>query len=181
VIELRYRRGDREVSRTVQPYGLVLKSGVWYLVGRVGDGHRTYRVDRVVGVEVGEETFARDEGFDLGAYWREQAEAFLRGMLRAEVTVRLSPAGLRALRHVAEAPFAYEAAVTGAAEPDGQGWVLTRLPVESVPVAYDVLLRLGPEVEVLDPPELRARFAEAARRSAALYADAPDGPDAGQR
>ncbi|SCG54084.1 helix-turn-helix transcriptional regulator [Micromonospora inositola] len=184
VVELRYRRGDREVSRTVQPYGLVLKSGVWYLVGRVGDGHRTYRVDRVVGVEVGDETFARDVGFDLGAYWREQAEAFLRGMLRAEVTVRLSPAGLRALRHVAEAPLAYGAAVAGAGEPDGQGWVVTRLPVESVPVAYDVLLRLGPEVEVLDPPELRARFADAARRSAARYADAPvtpAGPAAGQR
>ncbi|GAA4570417.1 WYL domain-containing protein [Micromonospora coerulea] len=192
VVQLRYRRGDREVSRTVQPYGLVLKSAVWYLVGRVGDGHRTYRVDRVVGVEVREESFARDAGFDLGAYWREQAEAFLRGMLRAEVRVRLSPAGLQALRHVAEAPFAYDAAVAAAGEPDGQGWVVTRLPVESVAVAYDVLLGLGPEVEVLDPPELRARFAEAARRSAARYADPPaipaapnaappDGPDAGQR
>ncbi|MFI7428324.1 helix-turn-helix transcriptional regulator [Micromonospora sp. NPDC049836] len=181
VVELRYRRGEREVARTVEPYGLVLKNGVWYLVGRVGDGWRTYRVDRVVAVEVGEAMFARDGGFDLGAYWREQAKAFLRGMLRAEVTVRLSPAGLRALRHRAEAPFAYEEAVAGAGEPDGQGWVVTRLPVESVPVAYDVLLALGPEVEVLDPPELRARFAEAARRSAALYRDPPAPPATGQR
>lgn len=110
-------------------------------------------------------------------YWREQAEAFLRGVLRAEVHVRLSPAGLRALRHLAEAPFAYEEAVAGAGDPDGQGWVVIRLPVESVPVAYDVLLGLEPEVEVLDPPELRARFAEAARRAAALYA----GPPAAQR
>ncbi|WP_458329388.1 helix-turn-helix transcriptional regulator [Micromonospora mangrovi] len=178
VVQLRYRRGEREVTRTVQPYGLVLKSGVWYLVGRVGADIRTYRVDRVTGVEVGEETFIRDDGFDLGGYWREQAEAFLRGMLRAEVTVRLSPAGLRTLRHVAEAPFAYEAAVAAAGEPDGQGWVVTRLPVESVPVAYDVLLRLGPEVEVLDPPELRARCAEAARRSAARYAEPPGPPEA---
>jgi predicted DNA-binding transcriptional regulator YafY len=184
VVELRYRRGEREVTRRVEPYGLVLKSGVWYLVGRVGDGYRTYRVDRVTGVAAGEETFARDEGFDLGGYWREQAEAFLRGMLRAEVTVRIGPAGLRALRHRAEAPFAYDEAVAAAGGPDGQGWVVTRLPVESVPVAYDLLMGLGPEVEVLDPPELRARFAEAARRSAALYADGPetpDGPPGGQR
>ncbi|SCL14080.1 Predicted DNA-binding transcriptional regulator YafY, contains an HTH and WYL domains [Micromonospora rhizosphaerae] len=182
VVELRYRRGGREVARSVQPYGLVLKSGTWYLVGRVGADVRTYRVDRVVGVEVGEETFDRGEGFDLAGYWREQAEAFLRGMFTERVTVRLSPAGLRALRWAAEARFAYDEAVAAAGEPDGQGWVVTRLPVESVPVAYDVLLRLGPEVEVLDPPELRARFAEAARRSAALYAagdprdaSAPDG------
>ncbi|MEH0842663.1 YafY family protein [Micromonospora sp. CPCC 205711] len=176
VVELRYRRRDREVVRRVEPYGLVLKSGTWYLVGRVGDATRTYRVDRVVGVEVGEAGFTRDEGFDLGRYWREQAEAFLRDMLGDEITVRVSAAGLRALRFTAEAPFAYDEAVAAAGEPDGQGWVTTRLPVESVAVAYDLMLRLGPEVEVLDPPELRTRLADAAARLGALY----PGPD-GQR
>ncbi|MEU8084409.1 WYL domain-containing protein [Micromonospora sp. NPDC049101] len=169
VVELRYRRGDREVSRRVEPYGLVLKSGVWYLVGRVGDGVRTYRVDRVTGVEVGEEHFDRDGGFDLAGHWREQAGSFLRTMLRAEVAVRLSPAGLRQLRHLVDAPFVYDELVAAASPPDGQGWVVARLPVESVQVAYHQLLGLGPEVEVLDPPELRKLFAEAADRLGALY------------
>ncbi|MEV0721462.1 YafY family protein [Micromonospora purpureochromogenes] len=169
VVELRYRRGDREVTRELRPYGLILKSGIWYLVGRVGDRYRTYRVDRVTGVEVGGESFDRDESFDLARYWREQAEAFLRSMLRAEVTIRLSPAGLRRLRHLADAPFVYAEALAAAGEPDGQGWVVTRLPVESVEVAYSQILGLGPEAEVLDPPELRERLADAARRSAALY------------
>ncbi|MGS2613230.1 helix-turn-helix transcriptional regulator [Micromonospora sp. LZ34] len=173
VVELRYRRGDREVTRELSPYGLVLKSGTWYLVGRVDDGYRTYRVDRVTGVEVRTETFDRDERFDLAGYWREQAEAFLRSMLRDRITVRLSPAGLRRLRHAADAPFAYEEAVAAAGEPDGQGWVVTRLPVESVEVAYTQLLGLGPEVEVLDPPGLRAWLADAAARTAALYAASP--------
>ncbi|MEH0935946.1 helix-turn-helix transcriptional regulator [Micromonospora psammae] len=173
VVELRYRRGEREVNRRVEPYGLVLKSGVWYLVGRVGDGMRTYRVDRVVEVAADGETFARDDAFDLGGYWREQAESFLRQMHGDRITVRVSPAGLRALRWAADARFAYEEAVAAAGAPDGQGWVTTRLPVESVAVAYDVVLRLGPEVEVLDPPELRARLAEAAARLAALYDDRP--------
>ncbi|MET7671990.1 helix-turn-helix transcriptional regulator [Micromonospora luteifusca] len=169
VVQLRYRRGDREVTRRVRPYGLVLKSGVWYLVGGVGDDTRTYRVDRVTGVEVGEESFERDEGFDLAGYWREQAGSFLRTMLRAEVTVRLSPAGLRQLRHLVDAPFVYDEVVAGADGPDRQGWVRARLPVESVGVAYHQLLGLGPEVEVLDPPELRELFAEAADRLRALY------------
>ncbi|MGW4497329.1 helix-turn-helix transcriptional regulator [Micromonospora sp. NPDC004336] len=173
VVELRYRRGDREVTRTVRPYGLVLKNGVWYLVGRVGDDTRTYRVDRVTGVEVGAETFDRDEGFDLARYWREQAEAFLRDMLRARVTVRLSPAGLRQLRHLVDAPFVYDEALAAADGPDGQGRMVLRLPVESADVAYQQLLGLGPEAEVLDPSELRARLAEAARRSAELYATPP--------
>ncbi|MBY8873016.1 YafY family transcriptional regulator [Micromonospora sp. PLK6-60] len=169
VVDLRYRRGEREVARRVEPYGLVLKNGTWYLVGRVGGATRTYRVDRVVGVEAGAETFDRDEGFDLAGHWREQAEAFLRQLQPERVTVRLSPAGLRALRAVAGSPFAYDEAVAAAGEPDGQGWVVTRLPVESVPVAYGMLLGLGPEVEVLDPPELRELFTDAARRFAGLY------------
>ncbi|MEU7678355.1 YafY family protein [Micromonospora taraxaci] len=169
LVELRYRRGDREVTRRVQPYGLVLKSGAWYLVGRVDDDTRTYRVDRVTGVEVGEESFARDEGFDLAGHWREQAGSFLRAMLRAEATVRLSPVGLRRLRHLVDAPFVYDEVVAAAGEPDGQGWVVARLPVESVGVAYHQLLGLGPEVEVLDPPELRRLFTDAADRFRALY------------
>ncbi|SCF21024.1 helix-turn-helix transcriptional regulator [Micromonospora saelicesensis] len=169
VVELRYRRGDQEATRQVEPYGLVLKSGVWYLVGRVGDDVRTYRVDRVTGVEVGDEHFDRDEGFDLAGHWREQAGSFLRTMLRAEVAVRLSPAGLRQLRHLVDAPFVYDELVAAASPPDGQGWVVTRVPVESVQVAYHQLLGLGPEVEVLDPPELRQLFAASAERLAALY------------
>lgn len=179
VVRLRYRRGAHEVTRVAHPYGLVLKNGVWYLVARVGADHRTYRVDRVTGVEVEAETFDRDAGFDLAGHWRARAEEFLRGMLAERITVRLSPPGLRALRYVVEAPFVYDEAVLAAGAPDGQGWVVTRLSVESTQVAYTVLLRLGPEVEVLDPPGLRALLADAARRMADLYGEPP--PASAQR
>ncbi|MFC6887244.1 helix-turn-helix transcriptional regulator [Actinomadura yumaensis] len=178
VVELRYRRNrGPEVERTVHPYALVLKNGTWYLVARVaspggprgvGDGARTYRADRVAAVRATGERFERDESFDLPGYWRSQADAFLRSMLRDEVSVRLSPAGMRRLRHTVE-PYAAERAAEAAGEPDADGWVATTLPVESPEVAMHELLRLGPEVEVLAPPELRARMADSAARTAALY------------
>ncbi|MDG4791570.1 YafY family protein [Micromonospora sp. WMMD1102] len=167
-VEFGYRRGDRESTRTVEPYGLVCKGGGWYLVARVGSGHRTYRVDRMTGVTVGGRTFTRDDSFDLAGYWTRQAERFVREILREEVTIRLSPAGRYALRFVAEPPAVREAEAN-VGEPDGQGWVVTRLPVESPDVAYGQLLSLGPEVEVLQPPELRARLASAARQLSRLY------------
>ncbi|MTK00642.1 YafY family protein [Micromonospora sp. CP22] len=170
IVTLRYRRGEHEVTRRVCPCGLVLKSGTWYLVGRVGEDFRTYRVDRVIAVEQHEEGFDREPDFDLAAHWQRQAASFLRKMLRAEVTLRVSPVGLRGLRHVVDAPFGYDEAVAAATGPDEQGWLTLRLPVESVEVAYSQLLGLGPEAEVLDPPELRALLAEAARRTTALYA-----------
>ncbi|WP_067832031.1 helix-turn-helix transcriptional regulator [Actinomadura kijaniata] len=175
VVELRYRR-DREVVRTVEPYALVLKNGTWYLVARVeggparaaGGGHRTYRVDKIVAVRPTGAVFDRDEGFDLPGYWREQAESFLRSMLRERITVRLSPAGMRGLRYAVE-PYAARYAAEAAGEPDADGWVTTTLPVESPAVALHELLRLGADVEVVEPAGLREEIAATARRVAALY------------
>jgi predicted DNA-binding transcriptional regulator YafY len=166
-LTMRYRRRD-EVTRTVQPYGLVLKNGVWYLIGKVGDDLRSYRVDRVTAVEPAGGTFDRDPDFDLPSFWAERAAEFVRRMLRDTITVRLSPAGSSRLRYVAE-PVAVREAGAAAGEPDPDGWVTTRLPVESLNVAYTYMLQLGPEAEVLDPPELRARLAAAADRMRELY------------
>ena len=166
-LTMRYRRRD-EVTRTVEPYGLVLKNGAWYLVGKVGGDLRSYRVDRVTAMEATGDAFVRDPAFDLPSFWAARAAEFVRQMLRDTVTVRLSPHGLRLLRHVAE-PVAVEEALAAAGEPDPDGWVRTRLPVESLDVAYSHVLRLGPEAEVVAPPELRARLAAAAERMGRLY------------
>ncbi|MEU4826642.1 YafY family protein [Actinomadura sp. NPDC023710] len=167
-VELRYRRKDSEVTRTAEPYGLVLKNGTWYLVARTGGGHRTYRVDRVAAVRPTGAFFRRDEDFDLAGHWRVQAAAFVRSVLREEATVRLSPTGMRILRYAVE-PYAARQAAAAAGEPDERGWVVTTLPVESTAVAVSELMRLGPEVEILAPPELREWMAGNAARLAELY------------
>jgi len=168
IVRMRYRARQREVTRTVQPYGLVLKAGTWYLVGRVDDDYRTYRVDRVLSVEPTGEVFNRDVSFPLATFWAEHGARFVASLLTDRVTIRLSPTGLRALRYAMEPPAARQA-YAAAGEPDAHGWVTTELPVESIDVAYTQLLALGPEVEVLEPPRLRARLAEAAQRLIDLY------------
>ncbi|WP_108934448.1 helix-turn-helix transcriptional regulator [Streptomyces ardesiacus] len=171
-VAARYRRGEEEVVRELEPYGLVLKAGVWYLCARVAgtsDGpFRVYRVDRFTAVEAGGERFGRDEDFDLPAFWAERAEQFARSILRAEVVVRLSPRGVRELPRAVDAPTAREA-LEGAGAADADGWVTVTLPVESEEVAHAQLRGLGPEVEVLSPAPLRERFARDARRLAELY------------
>ncbi|RSN68689.1 helix-turn-helix transcriptional regulator [Actinomadura sp. WAC 06369] len=168
-VELRYRRKDGEVTRTADPYGLVLKNGTWYLVALVDGRGRTYRVDRIAAVAPTGATFDRDVDFDLAEYWREQADAFARSMLHEEITVRLGPEGMRRLRFAAT-EHAVRRAVEAAGEPDADGWRTTVLPVESLDVAATEMRILGADVEVLGPPELRARMAETAARLAALYA-----------
>jgi len=133
----RYRRGDGEVERLLEPYGLVLKAGAWYLCARVPDAgvFRTYRIDRFAAVASADTRFRRDEEFDLPGYWAAQAERFARSILRAEAVVRLSPEGVRRLPYAVE-PLSAREGLAGAGEPDAAGWVTVTLPVESEEVAH---------------------------------------------
>ncbi|MFI8822909.1 helix-turn-helix transcriptional regulator [Streptomyces sp. NPDC053431] len=166
-VRARYRRGDGEVARELQPYGLVLKAGVWYVCARAGSSYRTYRVDRFAEVTLGEGRFERDPDFDLAAFWTERSAAFARSLLRSEVVLRLTAAGARRLPYVTDRAAAEEALASGTAGADGRVRVVLR--VESEDVAFGQLLGLGPEAEVLAPAALRERFAEAALGLAALY------------
>lgn len=176
LLRARYRRGKgreagdegTEVARELAPYGLVLKAGVWYLCARAGDDFRVYRVDRFTAVEAAEERFERDETFDLPGFWEERATGFARSLLRTEVTVRVSGRGARMLAYTGDRAAA-AAALAKASEPGPDGLRTLTLPVESLDVAYGQLLALGPELEVLAPESLRARFAEAAERLREMY------------
>jgi predicted DNA-binding transcriptional regulator YafY len=61
-------------------------------------------------------------------------------------------------------------AVRGAGEPDADGWARVELPVESHSAAIGDLLRFGPHVRVLEPPELRAQIAASLLAMSAHYA-----------
>ena len=170
-VTARYRGREREVERELEPYGLVLKAGVWYLCARIpGDGSfRVYRIDRFLAVTAAGERFVRDEEFDLPKFWEERAEQFARSILRAEVVVRLSAAGARRLPYAVDPAGPAREALAAAGPPDDGGWVTVTLPVESEEVAHAQLASLGPEAEVLAPESLRARFARDAVRLAGLY------------
>lgn len=165
-----YRRAgrDTEVERELAPYGLVLKAGVWYLCARAEEDFRVYRIDRFTAVTVSDTRFVRDDSFDLPAFWDARAAQFARSLLRAEVTLRLSEAGVRRLPHAVDRVAARNA-LEGAGAPGADGWVTVTLPVESLDVAFGQLLALGPELEVLEPATLRGRFAAAAEALHSLY------------
>lgn len=164
--------GEREVARELEPYGLVLKAGVWYVAARVEGTFRVYRVDRFAAVAEppdGGGRFERDESFDLPAFWAERAAAFASSILRDEVTLRLSEQGARRLRYVTDRTAAGQALERGERDPYGR--VTVTLRVEGLDVAFSQLFSLGPDCEVLAPPGLRARFLDMATRTAALHAE----------
>ena len=66
-VRLRYRTAwSGETGREVDPYGVMHREGYWYAVGHchLRGGMRLFRLDRVLGVEMLEETFVRPAGLD---------------------------------------------------------------------------------------------------------------------
>jgi predicted DNA-binding transcriptional regulator YafY len=166
-IGIRYQRYNRIVTRKVQPLGLVLKGGVWYVVARVGEQVRTYRVSNIVELMPGDERFERPKEFDLVKFWTTAARAYEVGMYRDKATLRVSPRARMTLESFGSAVT--EAITATAGPPDTGGWVRVVIPIESVDQATAELIRLGTGAEVLEPIELRHRIGKVARELARLY------------
>lgn len=171
-IQARYRGRSGLRDCLVEPLGLVLKGGTWYLVGREGTAVRGYRADRFEYAVVSERAFTRPAGFDLAAFWSGWRAEFEHGLACVIVTVRASPGSVRRLRRVVEPTRVAEVCWDPA--PDADGWVRLQLPFEKLEYAMAALLGLGADVEVLEPAELRSRMAEMAAELNALYAGCPD-------
>ncbi|MFJ2811378.1 helix-turn-helix transcriptional regulator [Kitasatospora sp. NPDC087271] len=167
---VRYRRwkAPTEVERRLEPYGLVLKAGRWYLVAAAGGAApRTYRVDQILELRELEEEFEIPASFDLAAHWRDRLADFHARLHTAEATVRLSPRGVARGRE--QLGRAFDRAVVDSGVVEADGWTRASVPIESLGHAHDEFLRLGTDVEVLEPPELRARLAATARALADRY------------
>jgi len=152
-LSARYREGRRVVRRTLEPLGLVLKGGAWYLVAHRSAGMRVYRVSRFASVRIRDEGFERPEEFDLPTYWEEWSRSFEASRPRVEVKLRASDLALRFLPQDLEG---------------GDG--IFTVGFENLDEAFRELLRFGPDAEVLEPQELRARIAATASEVAELYA-----------
>lgn len=173
-VEMRYAKRDGEVRRMIDPLGLVLKAGVWYLVALSGRTRsvRTFRVSRVQAVKVLDEPALRPDGFDLAAQWAASSLAFFETWPTLEVRVRIRGDQIWRLRDVLQ-PGAASEAIAGASPTDDDGWCEATLRMESPGMAIHELLRFGGALEVLEPPELREAMAAAAAELSDRYALAP--------
>ncbi|MDB5705096.1 MAG: transcriptional regulator [Sphingomonas bacterium] len=158
-VTMRYESWSGLRDWRVEPLGLVLKAGAWYLVARGQRGLRTFRVSNILDQEVAEDRFERPADFDLPAYWSASLERFEKELRPARASIRISALGRQRLAELG----AYAAEAVAAAEaPDAEGWAVVTLPIETIDKAALTLLGLGPEVRVIEPVELRHRLRDLA-------------------
>ncbi|MBB5205148.1 putative DNA-binding transcriptional regulator YafY [Inhella inkyongensis] len=151
----------------LEPLGLVLKAGAWYLVAlrdnpRGRKDARTYRLASLRSARLLDHAFERPKDFDLPAWWRAASQRFEAELKQVPVTLKVSAQGLRWLRN-SRLPL------VPLGEPELLGDQQVQLWFESEEMAARQLLAFGPEVEVLEPVSLRDRLAEQAKSVLRLY------------
>jgi deazaflavin-dependent oxidoreductase (nitroreductase family) len=150
--------GGGATERLVDPWGLVDKDGVWYLIAGSEAGQRTFRLDRIVEAEVTDLPADRPDDLELADAWQrvvaevEQRRSGVSATVLA--TGRLVP-GLQAV-------FGRYAEVLGDA---ADGRVRVRVAAQSTGALAEQLAGWALMVEVVDPPEV---MAELGRIGAAL-------------
>jgi predicted DNA-binding transcriptional regulator YafY len=158
-----------QVQKLVDPYGLVVKAGAWYLVCAAHGQIRVHRVSYLLDARLADETFERPADFDLAAYW--QASCVEREQNRATfiARVRVAPDFVPVLPRYFSNSIRDKIANAGA--PDADGWITLELTFESFEAARDHLLAFGRGVEVIEPYPLRRSVLDFAEQIVALYTE----------
>ncbi|MDP9455324.1 MAG: transcriptional regulator [Actinobacteria bacterium] len=158
-VRLRYRSVRREeTSRVVDPYAVLQREGRWHLFGHchLRGGARLFRLDRMLGTEVLDETFERPPELDA-------PEAVLGAVANAhgpwEVEVLLQTSMERAREGVTPMLASLE---------ETEGGVLMRCTTGNLDGMARVVAGLFYPLVVRNPPELRDALKRHATEVAAL-------------
>jgi predicted DNA-binding transcriptional regulator YafY len=91
------RRGEPS-ERLIDPWGLVDKDDVWYLLAGTAQGRRTFRVDRIVAAELTDERAERPDDFELEDAWDQVVDEMEERRSRTWATVLVDQRYLPVMR-----------------------------------------------------------------------------------
>lgn len=172
-LRLSYRHSGTTEARTytVDPYGLVVKAGVWYLVADHRGVPGLYRADRVREATLTDAPVRRRDGVELGDVWESLRRKVELRPAGVEVTARVRVDRLDMFRRLQAAQLTDREPVL---EASGE-WARVDLVFTELR-AVRALLAFGENVEVLSPPEARDVLAAAAAAVTKLYGGSRPAP-----
>jgi predicted DNA-binding transcriptional regulator YafY len=166
-VELTYANSEHHRStRSVDPWGLIDKDDVWYLVAGTERGQRTFRVDRIEEVLVTDVLAQRPADLELAAIWARVVEEMeqRRGSLSA--TLLIDAGFVRVLR----THFGRHCEVMSIA---GDGRAQVRVAAPSPRSIAEQLAGWGGQVEVIEPASVRNELARIGAELSSRYSVDP--------
>ncbi len=162
-IKIKYESWNGVVSRELEPLGLILKGGTWYVAARAVSEIkvRTYRVSNVLELQASRKNFKRPAKFALADYWQASTRRFEAELYRLQAKICVSP---RAMKWLLNARTNVTVLMPEAKhKKDKADWKMVLIPIESIEHGARQLLAFGGEIEVLEPLKLREKIIEDAR------------------
>ncbi len=150
----------------IEPLGLVLKAGHWYVVANGRGKLRVFKVANIIALKVSDEHFERPKKFDLAERWQAELARFESGLRPNWAQLRATETGCKRLAALGD--FAARAVATRSKVLGSKSFQI-RLPFENVEHAALQLMGLGPELEVLAPLTLRQQIRSVAQTMAKLH------------
>ncbi len=166
-ITIEYERWQGMVRRTLSPLGLVLKAGAWYLIASESDAPRTYRISNIREFRETNVAATRPKRFDLAAYWSESLQRFEASLYQGRAIILATPAGVKQVRQLSAAVAKSIAQAPMSRRKDGR--VKLTIPIETIEHAAGQLLRLAPDVEVVEPMALKVAIVVRLREIGKCY------------
>ena len=155
-LHLEYRRAEAQVvERDVDPLGLIIKAGMWYLLADVAGARRLFRLSRIESARAIDEAARRPKHFDLAKAWREVSKSWESGRAGFEVMLRV--------QRQEDLPLVIR--VSGERVVGKPRNRIVHLAFPALEPAAAFVSSFGAMVEVIRPREVRA---ELARRGAGL-------------
>lgn len=163
---MRYRSGEEETERAIDPYGVVHHRGRWYVVGwcHLRDDVRMFRLDRVLALAELDDTFAKPLDFNCADYVLRSLATVVWGW---PIEVLLEASLTEARRRIAPDMGTLE---------EVRGGVLLRTQADALDYMARFLVQLDYPFRVEHPPELRDAVAQLGRQISRYARRGPRAP-----
>ena len=162
-VRLTYEGSARErTERLVDPWGLVDKDDIWYLIAGTERGQRTFRIDRIIAAEPTDQPAERPDDFTLAAAWEQIVGEVEQRRSRTWATVLVEDRFVSVL----QTQFGRHCHTDGEA---GHGRARVRV---GAPTPLDIARHLagwGAMIEVTEPESVQAELARIGAELADRY------------
>lgn len=163
-ISIMYESWKGPVQRDLDAIAVVLKAGVWYLIGRA-QTMRVYKVANINSVAVSESKFERPTDFDVNQFWGAWVTSFEDRIRPNRARLRVTQKGQDLLKGMGLVPIAHFPV------PDQPDVTDIDLAVEGEANTVREILSLGAEAKVITPETLRLAVQNEVSRLAGYYYD----------
>jgi predicted DNA-binding transcriptional regulator YafY len=161
-VRLSYEAWNGQATeRVFDPYGILFNDGYWYSAGycHLRDGLRTFRLDRVVGLEMLDSSFDPPPEFDVLEHVLDSI-ATLPGAQQIEVMLQTT------LEHAQQ----FLPRIMGTLEETEQGIIFRRAAIQLEWIAH-VLIAMDCPMTIIQPPELRDLLRQIAAKALRIAGD----------